>query len=141
MPAEKVTVATEVPLSAERAWQVYTDSTEITRWNFANDEWHCPKASADLQVGGMHSARMEAKDGSFGFDFEATYTEVDAPRALTMVLGDGRHCRTTFHASGTGTRVETTFDPEAENSVEMQRDGWQAILSNYQKRARQVAES
>jgi uncharacterized protein YndB with AHSA1/START domain len=141
MPAEKLRVATEVPLPAERAWHVYTDPTEISRWNFANDEWHCPRASTDLRVGGLHSARMEAKDGSFGFDFEATYTEVDAPRALTMVLGDGRQCRTTFYPSGTGTRVETTFDAEAENPVEMQRDGWQAILSNYQKRAEQVAGS
>jgi uncharacterized protein YndB with AHSA1/START domain len=141
MPAEKLTVAVEVPLSAERAWHVYTDAAEITRWNFANDDWHCPKASADLRVGGLHSARMEAKDGSFGFDFEATYTEVDPPRVLTMVLGDGRQCQTTFYRSGAGTRVETTFDPEAENTVEMQRDGWQAILSNYQKRAEQVAGS
>jgi uncharacterized protein YndB with AHSA1/START domain len=139
MPAEKITVATEVPLTASRAWQVYTDPNEIIQWNFANDDWHCPKASADLRVGGKHSARMEAKDASFGFDFEATYTEVDAPRALAMVLGDGRQCRTTFHPSGIGTRVETTFDAETENSIEMQRDGWQAILTNYRKRAEQMA--
>jgi uncharacterized protein YndB with AHSA1/START domain len=141
MPAEKVTVATEVPLSAERAWHVYTDPDEITRWNHANDEWHCPTASTDLQIGGLHRARMEAKDGSFGFDFEGTYAEVDAPRALTLVLGDGRQSRTTFHPSGIGTRVETTFDAEAENPVELQRDGWQAILSSYRKRAEEVAAS
>ena len=82
---------------------------------------------------------MEAKDGSFGFDFEGTYAEIDPPHALTLVLGDGRRSRTTFHSSVTGTRVDTTFDAEAENPVEMQRDGWQAILSNFQKRAAQVA--
>lgn len=139
MSAQKITVATEVPLSAERAWQAYTDPNEITQWNFANNEWHCPTASTDLQVGGQHFARMEAKDGSFGFDFEAIYTEVDAPRALAMELGDGRQCRTTFHPAGTGTRVETTFDAEADNSVEMQREGWQAILSNFKKRAEEVS--
>ncbi len=139
MSAQKITVATEIPLSAERAWQAYTDPNEITQWNFANDEWHCPKASVDLQVGGKHSARMEAKDGSFGFDFEAIYIEVDAPRAVAMELGDGRQCRTTFHPTGAGTRVETTFDAEAENSVEMQREGWQAILSNFRKRTEQMA--
>lgn len=141
MSAEKITVSIEVPLSAERAWHVYTDPNEITRWNFASDEWYCPMASADLQVGGLHKARMEAKDGSFGFDFEGTYAEVNAPYALTLVLGDARQSRTTFHASETGTPVETTFDAEAENPVEMQRDGWQAILSNFKKRAEQVAAS
>ncbi len=84
---------------------------------------------------------MEAKDGSFGFDFEAIYTEVDATRALAMELGDGRQCRTKFYPTDTGTRVETTFDAEAENSVEVQREGWQAILSNFKRRAEQMAAS
>ncbi|MBB5716473.1 SRPBCC domain-containing protein [Sphingomonas aerophila] len=141
MPSEKITVATTVPLPIERAWQVYTDPSEITQWNFAVDDWHCPAARTDLRVGGLHQARMEAKDGSFGFDFEGTYTEVEAPRALTLLLGDGRQSRTTFQSSGTETLVETTFDAEAENSIDMQRDGWQAILSNYRKRAEQVAAS
>lgn len=77
---------------------------------------------------------MEAKDGGFGFDFEGTYTEVDPPRALILVLGDGRESRTTFQPSGTGTLVETTFDAEAENPAEMQREGWRAILTNFRKR-------
>ena len=84
---------------------------------------------------------MEAKDGSFGFDFEGTYAEVNAPHALTLVLGDGRQSRTTFHPTATGTRVKTSFDAEAENPVEMQRGGWQAILSNFKKRAEEVAAS
>lgn len=141
MSAQKITVVTEVPLSGERAWQAYIDPNEITQWNFASDEWLCPKASVDLQVGGKHSARMEAKGGSFGFDFEAIYTEVDVPRVIAMKLGDGRQCRTTFCSTDIGTRVETTFDAEAENSVEMQREGWQAILSKFKRRAEQIAAS
>lgn len=100
---------------------------------------HCPSARIDLTVGGTHKARMEAKDGSFGFDFEGTYAEVDAPRSLTLVLRGGRKSRTTFRPSASGTLVETTFDAEAENPVEMQRDGWQAILNNYKRHAEQAS--
>jgi uncharacterized protein YndB with AHSA1/START domain len=139
VPIQKIIVATTVPVPPERAWELYTNPKEVVRWNFASDEWHCPSASIDLQAGGIHKARMEAKDGSFGFDFEGTYAEVDAPHALTLVLGDGRQSRTTFAPSANGTRVETTFDAETENPLEMQRDGWQAILDNYGKRAAQVA--
>ena len=82
---------------------------------------------------------MEAKDGSFGFDFEGVYAEVDAPNSLVLVLGDGRQLRTIFESSANGTLVETTFDAEDENPIEMQRDGWQAILNNYCKLATQIA--
>lgn len=139
MTAQQITVATTVPLTPERAWELYTDPNDVTQWNFATDEWHCPSASIDLRVGGTHKARMEAKDGSFGFDFEGTYAEVEAPHSLTLVLGDGRKSRTTFRPSSGGTLVETTFDAEAENSVDMQRDGWQAILNNYRKHAEHVS--
>lgn len=138
MPMQQITVATTVPVAQERAWELYTDPNEVTRWNFATDEWHCPSASIDLRAGGTHKARMEAKDGSLGFDFEGTYVEVDAPRSLTLMLGDGRKSRTTFKPSAEGTMVETTFDAEPQNSIEMQRDGWQAILNNYRKIAEQV---
>jgi uncharacterized protein YndB with AHSA1/START domain len=141
MPTQKITVTTEVPLSPEEAWRVYTDPSEITRWNFANDEWHCPTATTNLEIGGLYKARMEAKDGSFGFDFEGTYTEVDEPRALTILLGDGRQSRTTFQPSERGTIVKTTFDAESENAADVQQQGWQAILSNYQKRAEAVSVS
>ena len=137
MPAQQITVATIVPVAPDRAWALYTNSNAVVRWNFASDDWHCPSARIDLQVGGTHKARMEAKDGSFGFDFEGTYAEVDAPRSLTLVLSDGRKSRTTFNPSTSGTTVETTFDADAENSVEMQRDGWQAIMNNYKKLAEQ----
>ena len=101
------------------------------QWNQAIPEWHCPSAEVDLREGGKHSARMEARDGSMGFDFSGTYEEVDAPNALTLRLDDGRQARTTFEPEGTGTRVRTVFDPEATNPVDMQRDGWQAILDSY----------
>jgi uncharacterized protein YndB with AHSA1/START domain len=140
-PAQQITVTTTVPVSPERAWELYTDPTEITRWNFAVDEWHCPSVSTDLKVGGLHKARMEAKDGSFGFDFEGTYTEVTPPHSLTLVLGDGRQSRTAFQPSAGGTLVETTFDAESTNPLEMQHAGWQAILDNYRKRAEAVSRS
>lgn len=135
MTSQQITVGTIVPVSPERAWDLFTDPDQITQWNFANDDWHCPSASTDLRVGGTHKARMEAKDGSFGFDFEGSYEEVDAPHALTLVLGDGRKARTTFEAVPEGTKVETSFDAESQNAAEMQRAGWQAILDNYRKHA------
>ncbi|WP_156255950.1 SRPBCC domain-containing protein [Sandarakinorhabdus oryzae] len=139
MAAEQLSVSVFVPLAPERAWALYTDPAAITRWNFASDDWHCPSAQVDLVVGGQHSARMEAKDGSFGFDFGGVYSEVDPPHALTLVLGDGRRSRTTFVADAAGTRVETRFDAESQNPPELQRQGWQAILDNYRRLAEQVA--
>lgn len=139
MPAQQIRVSTTVPVSPARAWALYTDPDAVTRWNFASDDWSCPSAIIDLRVGGTHKARMEAKDGSFGFDFEGTYTEIEAPHSLTLLLGDGRKSRTTFSQSATETIVETTFDAEAENPIEMQRDGWQAILNNYRKLVEQLS--
>lgn len=135
MAPQKITVETEVPVAPNRAWELYTNPDDVMQWNFAIDDWHCPAASIDLRVGGTHNARMEAKNGSFGFDFAGTYTEVDEPHSLTLVLGDGRQSRTTFRASAEGAVVETIFDAESENPIEMQRDGWQAILNNYRKHA------
>jgi uncharacterized protein YndB with AHSA1/START domain len=140
MTSQQIIVTTTVPVSPDRAWELYTNASDVTQWNFAIDEWHCPSASIDLRVGGTHTARMEAKDGSFGFDFEGTYTEVQAPHALTLVLADGRKSRTTFQPAPGGTRVETAFDAETQNPVEMQRGGWQAILENYRKYAERASD-
>lgn len=139
MPLVQIEISTVVPLAPELAWKAYTDSEAITHWNFANDDWHCPSANVDLRVGGAHSARMEAKDGSFGFDFCGSYEEVNAPHALTLVMSDGRKSRTTFEGDTAGTTVRTVFDAESENDVEMQRAGWQAILDNYRKYAESIA--
>lgn len=120
-----------VPVTPEVAWGAYLSPEAIMAWNQASPDWHCPAASVDLRPGGRHVARMEARDGSFGFDFEGTYEEVEAPGVLTLRLDDGRHARTTFVAEGAGTRVTTVFDPESSNPVEAQRAGWQAILDSY----------
>lgn len=133
MKPQPLTVAARVPVSPTRAWELFTNPHAVTQWNFASDDWQCPSASIDLTVGGVHRARMEARDGSFGFDFEGVYSEVEAPHALTLVLGDGRKARTTFTQSADGTLVETVFDAEDQNPPEMQQAGWQAILNNYRK--------
>jgi uncharacterized protein YndB with AHSA1/START domain len=126
-----ITIETLVPVSAEQAWEAFTAPDAITQWNQASPDWCCPSASVELIVGGRYVARMEARDGSFGFDFEAKYEEVEPAHALTLLMDDGRRARTTFSVEAGGTRVATTFDPEATNPVEMQRDGWQAILDSY----------
>ncbi|WPB83542.1 SRPBCC family protein [Sediminicoccus rosea] len=131
MPAQQITVEALVPAPIERAWAAFTTPADITQWNFASDDWCCPSAEVDLRVGGTYKARMEAKDGSFGFDFEGLYEEVEPGRALTLTLGDGRKARTTFAPSGDATRVTTVFDAETLHSIAMQRDGWQAILDNF----------
>ena len=141
MPAQQISVTTTVTASPERAWALYTHPDAVTRWNFASDDWSCPSAIIDLRVGGAHKARMEAKDGSFGFDFEGTYTEIEAPHSLTLLLGDGRKSRTTFNPSAGGTIVETTFDADADTPIDMQRDGWQAILNNYRKLVEELSPS
>ena len=129
--SEEVTTTTSVKSSPERAWHAFTPADAITEWNQASPDWHCPRAEVDLREGGKHFARMEARDGSFGFDFTGIYDEVDPPHALTLRLDDGRRARTTFEADGDRTRVQTVFDAETTNPLEMQRDGWQAILDSY----------
>ncbi|TIQ91932.1 MAG: activator of HSP90 ATPase [Mesorhizobium sp.] len=131
MTNQQITIATTIAAPMERVWQAYTTPGDITRWNFASDDWCCPSAEADLRVGGGYKARMEAKDGSVGFDFEAVYEEVEPYKAIAFAMSDGRKARTTFEAAGDGTKVTTIFDAEAQNSIEMQRDGWQAILNNF----------
>ena len=141
MTTQQVTITTMIAAPVDRVWKAYTTPADITHWNFASDDWCCPSAEVDLRVGGKHKARMEAKDGSFGFDFEGVYEEVKPREALTLVLGDGRKARTTFETSGTGTKVTTVFDAEAENSIDMQRDGWQAILDNFRAFVEQQKQS
>jgi uncharacterized protein YndB with AHSA1/START domain len=128
---EPITIEVVVAASPIEAWRAYTSPDAITQWNFASPDWCCPSAQVDLREGGRHVARMEARDSSFGFDFAATYEEVDTPNALTLRLDDDRRARTTFEAHGAGTRVRTVFDPEATNPADMQRDGWQAILNTF----------
>lgn len=133
MKNNRIQVQTTVAAPASKAWQTFTRPEHITGWNFASDDWQCPGAENDLRPGGRYSARMEAKDGSFGFDFTAVYDEVEEGRRLSYTMEDGRRATTTFEPAGEGTTVTTTFDPEGTNDPEMQRAGWQAILDNYRR--------
>ena len=131
MTTQSITVETTVAALVTVVWDAYITPEDIMQWNFASPDWCCPRAEVDLRNGGALSFRMEARDGSMGFDFAGTYEEVDAPGGVTIKLDDGRLSRTTFEAEGDGTRVRTVFEPEATNPVEMQRAGWQAILDNF----------
>lgn len=133
MEQTKITVEAIISADTKKVWDYWTKPEHITKWNFATDDWQCPRAEADLRVGGKYFARMEAKDGSFGFDFEAVYDEVIDQKKLTYTMGDGRQATTDFENLGGTTKVTTTFDAEGEHDVEMQRAGWQAILDNFKK--------
>ncbi len=115
----------------DKVWSAWTDPEAIKEWNFATEDWCCPKSEVDLRVGGKMTSRMEAKDGSMGFDFTATFTRVDAPRALSYELDDGRAVEVTFEERDGVVLIREGFDAETENDVEMQRAGWQAILDNF----------
>ena len=128
---ETITVETYVGAPIEKVWDAFNDADAIKKWNTASDDWHTPRAENDLKVGGTFLYRMEAKDGSSGFDFAGTYTEVTPHERLAYVMSDDRTVAVTFSTEGDGTRVVTVFDPEGENPREMQREGWQAILDNF----------
>lgn len=138
MESTKITIAATISTDLQKVWNYWTDPEHITNWNFASDDWHCPRAENDLRVGGKYSARMEAKDGSFGFDFEAIYDEIIDQKRITYTIADGRQVITDFENLGGKTKVTTTFDAESENPVEMQRDGWQAILNNFEQYAEAI---
>ena len=129
----KITVETIVHLPIEKAWEYFTKPEHITKWNFASSDWHSPTAENDLQPGGKFNYRMEAKDGSFGFDFGGIYDNVKKNELIEYTMGDGRKVQVTFSPYGDQTKIVETFDAETTNSVEMQRGGWQAILDNFKK--------
>lgn len=130
---DPITIDAVINAPPDVVWACYTAPDHITGWNFASDDWCCPRAESDLRVGGTYLARMEAKDGSFGFDFVAVHTRVDPAAALSYRIEDGRMVHTTFTPDGSGTRVQTRFDADAEHEAEMQRAGWQAILDNFKR--------
>jgi uncharacterized protein YndB with AHSA1/START domain len=136
MSSETITITARIKAPVEVVWAAFTTPADITPWNLASDDWRCPATVVDLRVDGVHKARMEAKNGSFGFDFEGVNTEVVPHRAITLVLGDGRKARTTFAPSGEAVEVTTVFDAETQNPIALQREGWQAILDSF---ARHVA--
>lgn len=127
---EKITINTTVSADKQKVWDYYTQPEHITKWNYADPSWHCPTATNDLKVGGRYFARMEAKDRSFGFDFDAVYKEVYQGQSFTYEFG-GRLATIEFNEANGQTEVTVTFDPETENSIDLQRQGWQAILDNF----------
>lgn len=133
MEQTKVTVQATILADTGKVWEFWTKPEHITKWNFASDDWQCPRAENDLRIGGKYLARMEAKDGSFGFDFEAVYDEVIDQKKLTYTMSDGRQATTDFENLDRKTKVTTTFDAEGVHDQEMQRAGWQAILDNFKK--------
>jgi uncharacterized protein YndB with AHSA1/START domain len=128
--AMKITVEATVAAPIADVWQAYTTPEAITQWNAASDDWHTPRATVDLRVGGKFCSRMEAKDGSIGFDFEGTYTNIVDQRLIEYAFGD-RVAQVEFLPGSQGVLVRVAFDSEQTHSVEQQRDGWQAILNNF----------
>jgi uncharacterized protein YndB with AHSA1/START domain len=128
----RVTISSTISAPVAKVWEYYTDPAHIVKWNFASDDWHCPHAESDLRAGGTFSARMEAKDGSAGFDFAGVYDEVVPGERIAYTFGD-RHALITFAPEGEGTTVTISFDPETINPIERQRAGWSAIFENFKK--------
>jgi uncharacterized protein YndB with AHSA1/START domain len=128
----KITVSTVVSASIADVWRAYTSPVDIKAWNTASPDWHTTAADVDLRVGGSFSSRMEAKDGSFGFDFAGTYTHVIPQALLAYTFGD-RVGMVEFSEGSSGVTVRVTFDSESTHSEEQQRAGWQAILDNFQR--------
>lgn len=133
-----ITVETIIHSTLEKAWQCWTDPAHITQWCFASDDWHAPSATNDLRSGGSFTTRMEARDGSFGFDFGGVYDVVIPLERIAYTMDDGRRVQIDFLPEADHVRVIERFDAETENSPEMQQAGWQAILDNYRKHVESV---
>lgn len=136
-PKTAITVEVLVAAPVATVWKIWTTPEEIVKWNNASDDWHTPYAENDLKPGGKFFSRMEAKDGSFGFDFYGIYDKIIPERLIEYTLGDERKVQITFNEAGKNTRVVEVFEAESENTIELQQFGWQAILNNFKK----VAES
>ncbi|WP_309118876.1 SRPBCC family protein [Paenibacillus sp.] len=128
-----ITVETTVHTPVEEAWKHWTEPQHIVKWSFASEEWHAPRAENDVRVGGSFVTRMEAKDGSFGFDFGGVYDDVRVNEHLAYTLGDGRKVTIDFIRQGNDTKIVETFEAEGTNPVEMQQAGWQAFMDNFKK--------
>jgi uncharacterized protein YndB with AHSA1/START domain len=128
----KITVETNVAAPIEAVWRAYTTPTDIQQWNAASEDWHTTAASVDLREGGTFSSRMEAKDGSTGFDFTGTYTKIIPHERVECAFGE-RTAQVEFGRRPNSVHVRVTFDNEPTHSLEQQRDGWQAILNNFKR--------
>lgn len=128
----QITVETSVKAPIAKVWRVYTTPEDIKQWNHASDDWHTTQSTVDLRVGGVFSSRMEAKDGSFGFDFAGTYTKVLPHELIEYAFGD-RRCVVEFKTEADAVTVRVSFEAESTHPVEQQREGWQSILNNFAK--------
>jgi uncharacterized protein YndB with AHSA1/START domain len=129
-----ITVQAVINAPVEQIWKLYTESEHVIKWNNASNDWHTPRAENDLKVGGKFLYRMEAKDGSSGFDFDGTYEQVKTNELIAYSISDGRKVQVMFTKDdNTRTKMVTIFEAESTNPIEMQRDGWQAILNNFKK--------
>jgi uncharacterized protein YndB with AHSA1/START domain len=129
----KITVESAINAPLPNVWDAFNTPADIKQWNAASDDWHTTHSTVDLREGGQFLSRMEAKDGSSGFDFGGTYTRVVPQQLVEYRMGDGREVKVEFAKQGNGTHVKTVFDAETQNSPEMQRAGWQAILDNFKR--------
>ncbi|MAT90748.1 MAG: hypothetical protein CMC35_08640 [Flavobacteriaceae bacterium] len=130
---KSIQVSASIDAPLERVWEYWTSPSHIVNWNSPSDDWHTPKAENELEKGGRFVYRMEAKDGSVGFDFGGTYEEISEQEKLVYVLDDDRRATVTFKEKEGGVLVSESFEPEDQNSEEMQQQGWQAILDNFMK--------
>jgi uncharacterized protein YndB with AHSA1/START domain len=128
-----ITIETTVNAPVEKVWEYWNEIQHITQWNSASEDWHSPSGENDLREGGSFNIRMEAKDGSFGFDFGGVYDVVDTNKHIAYTMGDGRKVDVKFESNGDTTHITETFDAENENPIEMQKGGWQSILDNFKK--------
>lgn len=143
MPNNKIiTIETTVHVPINKVWEFWTTPHHIMQWNNASDDWYTPRAENDLKVGGQFLYRMQASNGSAGFDFIGTYDEIQTNSLIAYTLGDGRKVKITFTKnSETETKIVETFAAESLNSIELQRNGWQAILDNFKKYAEEIIQN
>jgi uncharacterized protein YndB with AHSA1/START domain len=130
---QKITVESFVRAPLDRVWKAWSNPDDIKQWNAAQDDWHTTRSTVDLREGGKFSSRMEAKDGSQGFDFEGSFTRIVPNKTIAYRMSDGREVIVEFAERAGGVHVSETFDPESENTPELQRQGWQAILDNFKR--------
>lgn len=130
---KQITVEAVANVSVAKVWKAWNTPSDIMQWNAADPSWHTPMSENDLRVEGMFKNRMEAKDGSFGFDMEGVYDKVELHQEISYTMNDGRKATTVFAEQDGKTNIQTTFDAESENDPEFQKQGWQAILNNFVK--------
>lgn len=131
MPKQVIYISAKVDAPIDKVWEHYNNPESIKQWNHASDDWHCPSSSNDLRVGGKFKNRMEAKDGSFGFDFEGEYLDIIPLQKISYKMTDDRKVDMSFHEENGYTLILIDFEAEEMNPIDMQKEGWQAILNNF----------